>query len=1128
MATQRVFGLKWTRYVFLKMRFINFRLTIIWLISACWLMPSAWADVVDIDASKSRHNLSLAAKVLEDANGEKTIEQVIAEQDAWYDNTDNPPNFAFSSKVYWLKLDLRQSDEDAQTKKWLLEVANANHDFLDVYILHHLPHNKTRLEQYTTGDRRTFSSRASPYRNFLFELDFNQTIKDGLNQGNRKQVFFRLANKDGLHAPAPLLLWDVQAFAYANGDRNIGLGLFLGIMLVMAIYNLFLYLVVRDKTYLYYVGYVVFLVVWLFSYFGFSSQYLWPENGELGNRLIIIFACLWCSFMLHFVRVFLDTKNQVPWFDKLCWAFVALLYVCIILAVLGSYAFVTKVIIGLSLLFFIPCFIGSWQCWRNGYGPARFFILAWSIMLLAMVTFTLKIANVLPAVFVVENALQIGSAIEVTLLSLGLGDRINALKQAKRDAQERALAAAEASNRLKDEFLANTSHELRTPLNGIIGLAESLIDGVAGQLPQKANQNLAMVVNSGRRLSSLVNDLLDFSKLKDNHLILNTKAVDLYSICDVVLTLSKPLIEEKPLKLVNKVNKDIPLVRADEDRLLQIFHNLVGNGIKFSHAGEVCVSAELSGQGVTVSVLDTGIGIDDSQFERIFESFQQAEESNTRAYGGTGLGLAVSKQLVELHGGQLTVQSVVGEGSCFSFTLPLCNEQEIAAHQQNEHLSQSVSRLNVFEGQLNPEPVSIQGGDLPAPRQASQNTEVVSDDYLMSSEFHILIVDDEPVNRQVLFDHLAVQNYHLYQASNGEQALEMLDTQQIDLILLDVMMPSMSGYEVCKKIRESFAVNDLPIIFLTAKTQVSDLVESFSVGGNDYLTKPITKHELLTRVAIHLKLLDINRHLESLVAKRTSELVQAGKMASLGTLTAGVAHEINNPTNFVHVSAQNLKMDLDKFREYLFDLAGEDAEREVISSFENQFTDLFEHLMTIKEGTDRIIDIVKNLKLFSQLESAEKKNVNISDCLDSTLSLVRTKYMEVAEFITEYQSDGKLHCYPAQLNQVFMNLIVNACDAISERQQEQQGHIGKVVVACSEHNNQVVVSISDNGCGMDESTKNKLFEPFFTTKPVGQGTGLGLSISYGIIQKHDGSLDVQSELGRGTQFVVSLPRVDGV
>lgn len=275
-----------------------------------------------------------------------------------------------------------------------------------------------------------------------------------------------------------------------------------------------------------------------------------------------------------------------------------------------------------------------------------------------------------------------------------------------------------------------------------------------------------------------------------------------------------------------------------------------------------------------------------------------------------------------------------------------------------------------------------------------------------------------------------------------------------------------------------------------------------------------------------MKLLDINRHLESLVAKRTSELVQAGKMASLGTLTAGVAHEINNPTNFVHVSAQNLQVDLDKFRQFLFDLAGEDAELEVINSFEHQFRDLFQHLMTIKEGTDRIIDIVKNLKLFSQLEAADKKNINISDCLDSTLSLVRTKYLEVTEFITEYQSQGELYCYPAQLNQVFMNLIVNACDAIAEKQVTQAEHIGKVVVACTQYNDQVVVTISDNGCGMDEATKAQLFEPFFTTKPVGQGTGLGLSISYGIIQKHEGALEVHSELDKGTQFVVSLPRIE--
>ncbi|NQZ13090.1 MAG: response regulator, partial [Algicola sp.] len=571
-------------------------------------------------------------------------------------------------------------------------------------------------------------------------------------------------------------------------------------------------------------------------------------------------------------------------------------------------------------------------------------------------------------------------------------------------------------------------------------------------------------------------------------------------------------------------------------------------------------------------------------------------------------------------------------------------------------------------------------------------------------QFRILLVDDEPINRKVLYNHLSMCNYQLVEAATGKQALDLVNqSEPFDLVLLDIMMPKMSGYEVCKKLRENFGVHDLPVIFLTAKNQVADLVESFAVGANDYLSKPVSKHELLSRVETHLRLLDINRNLENKVAERTArlqlsnqkisalndicaqisssleldklmktaydhiktlmevdvfaigllqtaphqidfilaieddryltpfkismddtyrpavwcikhkkslimndfviesagyfgdidqhpptvgknsgsvmycpllignkiigtltvqsyrlnayneeqqnmiqtlasttaialdnanayakieqknreiidtqqQLVQAEKMASLGTLTAGVAHEINNPTNFVHVSAQNLEVDLARFQTFLFDLAGDDADEEILDSFRQQFAPLYDHLVTIKDGTQRIKVIVKDLRAFSQLESAEKKPAMISDLLQSTINLVQTQYKQVADFVTEFATVKRLECYPAQLNQVFMNLIVNACDAIQIRQQQQQNLKGKIVVTCKistldnidktdnlAGQQYIEVTIKDNGCGMTSDTKNKLFEPFYTTKAVGAGTGLGLSISFGIVQKH--------------------------
>jgi signal transduction histidine kinase/DNA-binding response OmpR family regulator len=254
-----------------------------------------------------------------------------------------------------------------------------------------------------------------------------------------------------------------------------------------------------------------------------------------------------------------------------------------------------------------------------------------------------------------------------------------------------------------------------------------------------------------------------------------------------------------------------------------------------------------------------------------------------------------------------------------------------------------------------------------------------------------------------------------------------------------------------------------------------------------------------------------------------TQLVMQEKMASLGTLTAGVAHEINNPTNFAHVSAQNLEVDLKRFETFLYSLLGDEADQSIIDSFSKKFEPLFKHLSTITDGTERIKGIVKDLQAFTRQDGGGQKEVRIVDCLKSTIKLVQAKYRESAKFVVDFSLDPTLMCWPAQLNQVFMNLLVNACQAILQRQQHDQSLSGMVNIATYGEEGYVVISISDNGCGMDATVQSKLFEPFFTTKDVGAGTGLGLSISFGIIQKHQGDIRVESAPGEGTVFSIRLP-----
>ena len=408
---------------------------------------------------------------------------------------------------------------------------------------------------------------------------------------------------------------------------------------------------------------------------------------------------------------------------------------------------------------------------------------------------------------------------------------------------------------LKDQFLANTSHELRTPLNGIIGLSESLKDGVAGDLPSLALENLNLIANSGRRLSHLVNDILDFSKLKNQDIELSLSPTDVHSIAKVVLGLSTPLIQDKNLQLINSISPNAPLVDADENRLQQILYNLIGNAIKFTDKGYITLLSEEKNGMLSISVSDTGIGISKEKLDTIFNSFEQGDGRTERTYGGTGLGLSVSKQLVILHGGNIEVSSELGKGSIFTITLPLSKEQERSKIQKGIKIQplrrEDATKNSILKG-VKKEEVLIE-----------------------PKKVNIMIVDDEHVNRRVLQNHLSVAGYGVTEANSGKEALALLGGEtNYDLILLDIMMPEMSGYEVCQKIRERYQTSELPIILLTAKNAVSELVQGFNSGANDYLTKPFSKNELLSRLKTHINLNNIHR--------ATSKFVPAEFIKSVG------------------------------------------------------------------------------------------------------------------------------------------------------------------------------------------------------------------------------------------------------
>ncbi len=434
-------------------------------------------------------------------------------------------------------------------------------------------------------------------------------------------------------------------------------------------------------------------------------------------------------------------------------------------------------------------------------------------------------------------------------------------------------------DKVKDEFLANTSHELRTPVNGIIGISESLIDGATGELSEETKENLGLISSSGRRLASLINDILDFSRLKNKDIVLQKRSIDISQTVNVVITVIKSTFAESKVSLINDIPQDTKYVFGDENRVQQIMYNLVGNAVKFTKEGYIRVAAKEVNGFIQVCVEDTGIGVPKDKFEAIFKSFEQVDASISREFGGTGLGLSITKQLVELHGGNVWLESELGRGTKVYFTLPV-NISRDEAPPVNEAVSSTNTISDKYAN------IDIRHtDDLDMENDLNEN----------EFSFRILIVDDEKINIKVLTNYLSMQKYQLDVAENGLEALNKIEHNKYDLILLDIMMPKMSGYEVCKKLREKHSLYDLPVILLTAKNQVKDMVAGFNVGANDYLIKPFEKNELTARVKTLVSLKQaVNSAIEN--AKLFGE---AKKLADVDPLT-----DINNRRRMFELARQ--------------------------------------------------------------------------------------------------------------------------------------------------------------------------------------------------------------------------------
>ena len=671
-----------------------------------------------------------------------------------------------------------------------------------------------------------------------------------IDEDKQITVYVELYNED--YPPAALELFAVSPRYMERWDSatRFGQGIFIGLLLFVGFFHVFVYGNHRDNIYLSFIVYLGSALLFWMANFGYAYESLWPNSPNWNKMSGLFFFSTMVVAFIQLTRHYLRTIRSAPQWDKvltiLLWGIVAL---PVLRMIIGSVVNAWTLLLPATLLVYTVAFIINIQVLEKRYPPAIFFMAANVLWILGGLIYIFGELQVISNTSLVSHSVQIGTVLQVLLFSLGLMDRRQQIRQAKVEmdiAYQRQLAERERReadrlrkmDKLKDEFLANTSHELRTPLNGMIGIAESLSDGVAGRISGAMRANLTMIISSGKRLANLINDILDFSKLRADVLEIKKQPVDFRALVKVVMELSKPLLKDKQLSLSNRIPDDIPAVLGDENRLQQIMHNLIGNAIKFTEQGLISVTAAKNNNGMLeVLVSDTGIGIAKEKLPLIFNAFAQADQARSREYGGSGLGLSITRQLVELHGGKISVESGVGKGSTFRILLPVTAAK----------IEKTVSAFD---------PVLTEIRDLDEPVEALPANGQLQN---IDAEFKILIVDDEPINRQVLMNHLSFDNYHISQAFNGEEAWKIIrGGERFDLILLDIMMPKMSGYEASLKIREMYLPNELPIIMLTSKNQVSDLIAGLSSGANDYLTKPFSKNELLARVKTHLNLKMIN------------------------------------------------------------------------------------------------------------------------------------------------------------------------------------------------------------------------------------------------------------------------------
>ncbi len=672
---------------------------------------------------------------------------------------------------------------------------------------------------------------------------------------------------------------------------------------------------------------------------------------------------------------------------------------------------------------------------------------------------------------------------------------------------QRAKEHLEQLDEFKSKLFANITHELRTPLAMILAPIEMMMNGDLGPMTETAEKTLASMLKSGTKLLKLINDLLDLSKLEESRLQLYVEQHDMVPWLTGLVGQVAALAQRKEIDLHFEARCEEAAIVVDIERIERVFVNLLSNAVKFTPPkGRVVVAVEADETRVLVHVQDSGEGFEPDQAERLFERFFQVDMGGTRKFGGTGIGLALARELVELHGGKIWAEGRPGEGATFHVEF-LRGRAHLPADVLGREEAGETDLSTVFTATA-AMPRS-EGYRLLDIAEVTERRVVERDLDEHTRSHTVLIVEDTPDVTRII--HLALRrDFKVMAAPDGLKGLELALKYRPDLIITDLMMPGIDGLELVRRLRADTATAHTPIIMLTARGAIEDRVAGIETGVNTYLQKPFSARELQTNVRALLGL-----------AERQADRLLEGRMDSLETIAGGLAHEINNPLNYIQQSMGVVEAEVMKVRSAIARLEGGGAltarERQQLDKGSERIDRMFQ---SSRAGVERIAKAVQLMRRYSREGYARvAQPIAIAEAVRDVAELVAKAVGAARPVEIEVRGAPEVEAVPEELHQVLTNLIQNALEAVAPQED------GQVTVTAELDGDEVVLQVRDNGPGMDAETRERVFSPFFSTKGPGRGMGMGLTITWRVIRALGGKITVDSEAGVGTMFTVRLPAV---